>query len=453
MKPTSKFKQQPTITSVAQLGFSMVELLVGLTLGLLAAAAIFGSISNFELQRQTISSGANMQQNGLLALYAIEQDTRDAGYGLIDSTTKPGKMPCTTINAYLPTLYASAVNNASSVWAVTKDATTGLASKGSSFSSSPVLIADGGGANNSDTITLHRFSSDTGGVVTGGQAAILGANITLVSKNNLPTTGAVNSSAVTVDTGLALHTNDFVLIADSGNCGLLQVVATGASSFVAQEVDNPAGTQTSTAMTNTFQTTTAASIINLGQPASTTTAACPLGTEKPAGTNRINTAINNTRSCSAPIFDSSLYALDGNHDLLLTKDGGIPGIVSSNIVDMQAQYGVSDVGGQAVTCWTNASGTGCNISTGAWSAPVYADVARIKAIRVAIVARSMKKENSNTTTTVNPIAWIKPTTSPPSSNAPVINLNNSVGNNWTFYRYKVYQTIIPLRNVILGTLK
>lgn len=437
-----------------QHGFSLVELMIGLTLGLIAAAAIFASLSAFEKQRRTIGSGADMQQNGLLALYAIEQDTRDAGYGLIDTTSKPGNLPCTTINAYLPTLYASAVPAAPSVWAVAPDASTGTASAGSTFNSSPVIISDGAGPNGSDTITIHRFGSDTGGIVTGGQAAVLAGNATLQSKSSLQA-GAINAGPIAVDTELTFHRNDFILIADSGSCGLLQVTGSSAGNLNTQEVDNPAGTPTATVQSDTYKTSTSASVINLGQPASSVSgSACPLATKTAGGASRVGNQSSDAafaRACSAPIFGSSLYQVDANHDLVLAKDGAAPTSIASDIVDIQAQYGISDAGGQAVTCWTDATGTGCNITSGDWSAPVYADVVRIKAIRVAIVARSAKKESCDSAAT-NPVTWTTPTTTPTSSNAPSIDLSSSVGSDWQCYRYKVYQTIVPLRNVIWGTL-
>lgn len=457
MKLNTKFMRAPSNRCDAQNGFSLIELMIGLLLGSIAAAAIFGTIVTFEKQRRTIGSGSDMQQNGLLALYAIEQDARDAGFGLIDSTSKPGNLPCTTINAYLPTLFASAVSPTSSVWAV--PTVSGSPAKGSTFNSSPAVISDNTGLNNSDKITLHRFNSDTGGIVTGGQAALLASDVILQSNNTLPTTGVINPGPIAVDTEQSFHKNDFILIADSGNCGLLQVTGNATSGqLTTQEVDNPAASAV-TAFSTTYTTAGSASIINLGQPASSVASGevCPLATESPTNTTRIGkwsdpSGTGTPRVCSAPIFGTSLYSIDENHDLVLAKDGGSATAVASNIVDIQAQYGVSDVGKQAVTCWTDATGAGCNITAGDWSAPVYADVVRIKAIRVAIVARSTKMEKCDTTTDEHPATWTKPATTPTSSDPPVISLSASVGNDWGCYRYKVYQTIIPLRNVIWGTL-
>lgn len=438
MKPTPKFRREPFNLHGSQSGFSLVELMIGLTLGLLAAVAIFASLVAFEKQRRTTGGGADMQQNGLLAMYALEQDTRDAGYGLIDSSSRPGTLPCTTINAYLPTLVASGVG-AAATWAP-------VAGVSSTFNSSPVVIADGG-ANSSDTITLHRFDSDTGGIVTGGQATTLTAPVTSAP------------AVINVATEKPFHINDFILIADNGNCGLLQVTGSLASTLSTQAVDNPAGTPTTPAPSATYATS--ASVINLGQPASSVPGVCPLATTTASG-NRVGELLSDqvfARACSAPTFDSSLYAVNPlTNELELTRNGGISTAVASNIVDMQVQYGVSDLPSvtiphpQPVTCWTDATGSGCNATAGSnWNAPVHADVVRIKAIRVAILARSAKDESETDGTCKLPApnltSWTTPTTTPASSTAPSFTVPAA-----DCYRYKAYQTIIPLRNVVWGRL-
>ena len=106
-------------------GFSLVEILVGLVIGMLAMLAIFQTLALFESQRRTTGEGAQMQQNGLAALYMLEQDIRLGGFGLIDN----GSMPCFNINAY--------------------------GSPQSIFQSIPVRIQDGG--TGSDTLITARF--------------------------------------------------------------------------------------------------------------------------------------------------------------------------------------------------------------------------------------------------------------------------------------------------------
>lgn len=134
------------------------------------------------------------------------------------------------------------------------------------------------------------------------------------------------------------------------------------------------------------------------------------------------------------------YAVDATLVATATPPG-------NSIVNIQAQYGVAPAGSQQVTQWVDA--------TGVWAAPTAADIKRIKAVRVAIVARSvqMEKENISTacssTTAANPTgvcAWAGTATNP----APAIDLSNIP--DWQRYRYKVFETIVPLKNVIWANL-
>jgi type IV pilus assembly protein PilW len=120
-------------------------------------------------------------------------------------------------------------------------------------------------------------------------------------------------------------------------------------------------------------------------------------------------------------------------------------VMSKDIVNLQAQYGVAaatPAGVQNVSNWVDA--------VGSWATPSNADIKRIKAVRIVLIARSGKKEATNVTSTcVNnagtnngPCAWQDSAADP----APLIDLSSDP--DWQKYRYKVYQTVIPLRNVI-----
>jgi type IV pilus assembly protein PilW len=121
--------------------------------------------------------------------------------------------------------------------------------------------------------------------------------------------------------------------------------------------------------------------------------------------------------------------------------------IATDVVLMQAQYGVSASGASDVVVnWVEPSGA-------TWGAPSAANAARIKAIRIVLVARSREPEGTqvssactNTSSVVN--------TGPCSfqdAEAPVIDLSGttvSAGKTWRNYRYRVHQSVIPLRNVI-----
>jgi type IV pilus assembly protein PilW len=111
--------------------------------------------------------------------------------------------------------------------------------------------------------------------------------------------------------------------------------------------------------------------------------------------------------------------------------------VAPEIVDLQAQYGIALAGSQQVTQWVDA--------IDAWASPLTtANIYRIKAVRIALVARSAQYEKpdaSGTCTTTDAAAvdnwssWANFST----SNLPA---------DWQCYRYKVFETVVPLRNII-----
>ena len=66
-------------------GFSMVELLVAMTISLIGMIIIFQVFEVSEGIKRTTTSGGDAQQNGAIALYMIDQDVRNAGMGFNDT--------------------------------------------------------------------------------------------------------------------------------------------------------------------------------------------------------------------------------------------------------------------------------------------------------------------------------------------------------------------------------
>lgn len=359
----------------AQAGFSLVEILVGLVIGLLASLVIMQVFSVFEGQKRATTGSADAQINGSIALYNIKRDAESAGFGLPVFSSQNTPLKCTTLPAFDHD----------------GDATTAV------IDMFPVVITDGGGGL-SDTIAIRYGRTSMGGIPS--LATVAGTTATFTTNNNM-----------------GCQADDWAIISSGTSCAMAQVAAT-----------------------------------LLSPAARTDWATMPL-TGTPAVLSGSIACIGKYKKDS-PYDDHSspleyLYWVD-NGNLVL---GGTPAATGSGapivagIVSLQAQYGVSAaVNSNQITQWVDATGT--------WAAPVAlpADRNRIKAIRIAVVARNGNTlEKTNVTNACSSTSGANPTglcawDGSGGSAAPAIDL--SADTNWQKYRYRVFDTIVPLRSMI-----
>jgi type IV pilus assembly protein PilW len=346
-----------------QAGFSLVEILVGLVIGLLATLVILQVFSIFEGQKRTTTGVADAQTNGSIALFTLARDITRAGFGLEPTgipAVNDSPIECATLSLDPALTYSSA---------------------GAAIIS-PAIITDGNGA--SDSIVIHYGTSDMGGVPSVISAA-----------------GSPGVKDVAIPTNLACQPNDVALIFNGGACALTTVAVAGVSAAnVAPAII--------TLNTLPAQAVVGASLACLGK------------------WNEITYRVNNNN----------------------LEQNGVP--ILADIVNIQAQYGISaTTGSNQVVQWVDATGA-------TWAAPTVANRNRIKAIRVAVVARNglLEKENVSSDcidlTSNQPAgvcAWSATSLSPINpSPAPHVDLSNIP--NWQRYRYRVFETVIPLRNVL-----
>ena len=384
-------------------GFSLVEVMVGMVIGLLTMIVIMQSYATFEGQKRTTTNSSDVQENGLVALHTIETDARMAGYGLLT----PNGLACTTMNTSWndPAGGASASFHASGT-AVAADNALGAVPV------APVIIADGG-AGASDTVT---FTYST--VASGSNPSVL--NTTMTDSDANVSVDATNTVGFTVDQDIFLVSTPIASPGIGANIPCTRLAYTSGTGS-ANTIYNPAVGH------NLF----------------------------PAG----GYLANQSFVLNMGTFRQNQYAVSGvasTSPALTVQDVSIPGQtvlpLSSNIVNIQAQYGVAaanpspGISSPPVTCWTDATGSACASGSGDWANPNAADIMRIKAVRIAIVARSSLQEQP--ASGVGAAATCNATTSAPITwtGGPAIDL--SANPNWRCHRYRVYQTIIPLRNII-----
>ncbi len=338
-------------------GFSLIDIMVGMVIGLLAILVIMQVLSVYEKQKQRTTGNADAQTSGSVALYSIGREAGFAGFGLPLFDTRNTPLHCDP--------------------SITVDHDANPATP--NIDIFPISIVDGGNAPGaSDTIQIRYAPNQTGG---------LPVTVTSILNAGVP---APLQPIVRVDNNLTCSNNDIVVIINGTVCG-----ATSVNSL----------TSTNEITLNSF-------------PAS---------------------LMQGSSLACVGAWTQSAYAVNNNQ---LERNGVA---IVANIVNVQAQYGVSNVASSnQIAQWVDASG-------GTWAAPTIANRNRIKAIRLAIVARNGLPEKTNVTAGCSSLTTAAPTglcawEGSAGSPAPAIDLSNTP--NWQRYRYRVYETIIPLRNMI-----
>jgi type IV pilus assembly protein PilW len=363
----------------AQQGMSLIELLVGIVIGLVATLAITNLFSGFEARKRMIAGGADAQSNGVLAMYYIQRDAQNAGYGLpLYNTGDPSPLLC-PIN--------TSINQAGVV-----------------INLSPVVIVDGGTGN--DILRIRYGNPASGGA-------------------SVRATGTITAPSL-ASSLIGCQLNDIVLYHQApanSNCSM-----------------------------GRLQKLNADRAINTLSELNTAPTANPV--------TDLNSA-NWVRFSCLGAWNQYEFAV--NAALELTRTGGTPGAnpfpnsavvpVTSDIVALQAQYGVTNTldpttntGTAAdflnrVDQWTDATGTyGTGIS--------LMDRNRIRAIRVAVVARDGNMQKNNVSQACNGTAVGLSRVCIWQADATPANVNLSSLPNWQRYRYRTFEATIPLRNVI-----
>lgn len=369
-----------------QTGLSLIELMVGLVIGILAMLVILQMYQVFEGQKRTTTTGGDAQENGLFALTMLERDVKMAGYGLTTAQT----LACTNYFTY-------------------RDTGTGPAAAIPNFSTAPITIVDGG--TGSDTVILRRSTS----LVGGAPASI---------REDMPQP----SSVFKVNTTQGIVEDSLALVVQGGNCTLIEITASLPG--------NALGVQHAPRQSQLSETNP-----NYNPPANCYTGSgiCVGFPTYTVGAQLFNVGniLTQTYSITPPNIVNNAPSLS------LVNNTAPPILVATQIVYMKAQYGVAappgpGVDSQVITRWVDATDDSGGATAGNWLAPNVAEIRRIKAVRIAVVARSTQQETGVVTQTL-PL-W-RADTRTNGENMP-LNANDQL------FRYKVYHTIIPIRNVM-----
>jgi type IV pilus assembly protein PilW len=224
-------------------------------------------------------------------------------------------------------------------------------------------------------------------------------------RGQVPSTLAAAASntaaSVSVNSAAGIAANDLILLASGSNCSLRQVTAVSGTTLTLASSGtgtyNPPNTVATTAPTwHSFAS--GAKVYTLGS------------------------------------FVQRDYSLSGGNLVVrnLNESTSVP--IAANVVDLQVQYGIAvDATSPTVTQWVDATGGFASASMS------VADRKRIRAIRIAVVARSTERDNAD----VAPASiqlWPAASTGITTATAATYTVPDRR------LRYRVLRTVIPLKN-------
>lgn len=356
-----KIKRNPKM--LRQHGGGIVEIMVGLFVGLIVMMTVYETFAFMEASKRTTVNSNSAFSNLITGVQALERDIKLAGLGLSVKNFNT----CTQLNAY----YNGTV----------------LSNNGTI---APAIIQDGAGFPDSVTVFYGNTMS----------AAAPARILTAMSSTTAP---------ISVPVSADLQMGQLAL--------LMEPSATTPCSIIG--VTNVTNNGNALAIDHI----SAGSLYNPANP-TTSFANAPLYSE-----NAVVLNLGNARWRTWQVNNGRLLVTD--------KITNIANEMVTDIVHLRAQYGVTNGLNEDIAQWVDA--------TGEWAAAALdtAHVMRIRALRVALVARNPKREKAKIAggacdaTTVAPAPWV---------GAAAINLSGDA--NWQCYKYRVLKTVLPLKNMV-----
>ncbi len=359
-----------------------------MVIALIGMVMMFQTMSSWDARKRTTSSGSDAQISGGIGMFSLERDLKLAGYGFGNAAA----MGC----------------------AVSANDTTRAGPGLFNFTMAPVIITDGvGGA--PDTLTV-----------------LYGSGTTMSSSQ---TFSNLTTTSIRLNTRTGMRSGDLLIAADSGNllCGLFEVSGNANADGVSVDIGSGAYINYANNQNVSAQTALGAAPLALLQAKflnNSGTARYNNNTQKGVGV--AGSAFN---LGTAPRLN--VWSIVNRRTLIVSNtlaNQATATEVAEGIVNLQAEYGV-DADNDGV------------ISAAEWSAAAPALWTQLRAIRVALLARSQQYER--TPVTPNAPTWAGGAFVMTNLDG-TADTNPGTPNDWRHYRYRIYETVIPLRNMLWG---
>lgn len=369
-------------------GFSLVELLVSVTVGMLAIVFATRMFVTSEQNKAAAIGGSDSMQNGMLAMFSIGNDAGQAGWGLNDPLLSGCDTTLTDTAGYeLPVVLRGGVE------------TTPLA---------PVVIESGGTA--SDRITLMAGSAMSGA----GSERL---------RDNYAGAGSIN---VATSQPFGYLQGTVVVMAPEpagGKCALAQLSATPPGYTL--NFDSGAAFRFNRAALGNAYGAGQARVFNLGP---LQTLALHTWSVRDGNLMLRATDLAGASASPAAVVDN-VVAIKGQYGF-----------------DTRVGSAFDPAAGMQVGAWsaTMIDADGDGVAGGA------GDFQRVAAVRLAVVARSKMPEKPDPVTkqcraTPAPLT-VFGSRSPATVAASPVTVNLDTVPLWQCHRYRVFETVVPIRN-------
>jgi type IV pilus assembly protein PilW len=386
-------KTRPTRSRRVAQGFTLVELMVAVAIGMALILAMTLMMARFETGRRSLTSVNDASQGGAYVTYALDRLLRSAGSGYVQGWREAFGCKLAAARGGVAVLPRASAFPAP------------FASVPQNVMLAPVVVHAGAGTDGSDVIAVTTGSSGMG-------------------ESPMPVTAnSATATALRVPATVGVRSSDLLLIYDGGADCMVQQVESPFTGGATQDLN--------------FSGTYAASVVGTAILANMYTATSVTG--NPAWVSMIG-----NESTNRPSFQ--LIGVGDNatlvaHDMLRLDGSDTPVAVADGVGDLRVRYGLDTNADNIVDTWADPGVAPWDAATLQGGVAARNALRQIIALRIAVAVRSSQPERtvqSPATLTMFPDL------------ATALQATRTLSSDEQLLRWRVLDFTVPLRNVLLA---